>query len=217
MRKKKRTQKPTDCSSGEEDNGSEHSCDQKSIWQKIHGITLSQKDRDIILDGHWLNDSIIHAAQLLMKHDQDLLPIGSLQNSLLGQTLEFDVASDECVQIIHSGGNHWITISTVGTKHPTVKIYDSLYNTLPWVTKEQIATLLHTEESAITLEYANVQVKSILCMYCNWFQLLLMPYVYVYFPQKQRNGSDCGVFALPLPWLFVGVSFSDSQDASPPL
>ena len=120
---------------------------------------MSQKDKDIILDGQWLNDSIIHAAQLLMKHDPDLLPVGSLQNPLLGQTLEFDVASDECVQIIHSGGNHWITISTVGTKHSTVKIYDSLYNTLPYETKEQIAALLHTEESAITLEFANVQVK----------------------------------------------------------
>ena len=96
------------------------------MWQKIHGVTLTQKDRDVILDREWLND-IINGAQLLMKHDQDLLPVASLQNPLLGQTLAFDVISDEIVQILHSGGNHWITISTVGTKHPTVKIFDSLY------------------------------------------------------------------------------------------
>ena len=99
-----------------------------------------------------------------MKHDQDLLPVGSLQNPLLGQTLAFDVISDESVQILHSGGNHWITISTVGTKHPTVKIFDSLYNELPWETKEQIAALLQTKESAITLEFANVQVKTIILL-----------------------------------------------------
>ena len=125
------------------------------MWQKIHGVTLTQKDRDVILDGEWLNHNIINAAQLLMKHDQDLLPVGSLQNPLLGQTLAFDVISDENVQIFHSGGNHWITISTVGTKHPTVKILDSLYNELPWETKEQIAAVLQTKESAITLEFVD--------------------------------------------------------------
>ena len=41
---------------------------------------------------------------------------------MLGQKLLFDVISDESVQILHSGGNH----CTVGTKHPTVKVYDSL-------------------------------------------------------------------------------------------
>ena len=146
-------------SSGKEDNESE-----QTKWQKIHDVILTQKYRDIILNGKWLNDNIINAAQCLMKHDQDLLPVGSLQNPSLGQTLEFDVISDESVQILPSGGNHWITISTVGTKHPTVKIFDSLYNELPWETKEQIAALLQTKESAITLEFANVQVKTIILL-----------------------------------------------------
>ncbi len=66
----------------------------------------------------------------------------------------------QSVQILHSGGNHWITISTVGTRHATVRIYDSLYGKLPCGTKETIASLIHTKERAITLEYANVQVSS---------------------------------------------------------
>jgi len=37
--------------------------------------------------------TIIHAAQLLMKHVQDLLPVGSLQDPLLGEML--DIAPDE--------------------------------------------------------------------------------------------------------------------------
>ena len=161
MRKKKEIQMSSKCSSepqlissGEEDNESE-----QTKWQKIHGVTLTQKDRDITLNGEWLNDNIINAAQCLMKHDQDLLPVGSLQNPLLGQTLEFDIISDESVQILHSGGNHWI--STVDTKHPTVKVFDNLYNELPWETKEQIAVLVQTKESSITLEFANVQVKTV--------------------------------------------------------
>ena len=194
VRKKKRIQMSAKCnsepqliSSGEEDNESE-----QTKWQKIHGVTLTQKDRDIIMNGEWLNDNIINAAQCLMKHDLDLLPVGSLQNPLLGQTVEFDVISDESVQILHSGGNHWITISTVGTKHPTVKVFDSLYNELPWETKEQIAALLQTKESTITLEFANAQVKN-----CNFtYRLSYCLSLCFHLQQKQRNGADCGVFAI---------------------
>ena len=39
----------------------------------------------------------------------------------------------------------------------SVKVYDSLYNIVPYSTKEQIAAL-HTKENAFILEYANVQV-----------------------------------------------------------
>ena len=53
----------------------------------------------------------------------------------------------------------------------TVKIFDSLYNELPWKTKEQIAALLQIKESAIALEFANFQVKIIILLL---FQLLLM-------------------------------------------
>ena len=59
------------------------------------------------------NDVVIHAAQF-MKEDWDLLPFGGLQDPILGQRLAFDVQTDEFVQILHSGGNHWITVSTVG-------------------------------------------------------------------------------------------------------
>ena len=51
-----------------------------------------------------------------------------------------------------------MTISTVGQKHPCVKVYDSLYNSLPFETKDQVAALLHTKEYSIKLVYARVQV-----------------------------------------------------------
>ncbi len=64
------------------------------------------------------------------------------------------------MQILHSDGNHWITVSTIDTTHNTVWVYDSLYSQLPWTTKEQIAALIATKEKHITLEYANVQVRT---------------------------------------------------------
>ena len=33
-----------------------------------------------------------------------------LQNTLLGCTLSFDVIKNEFVQVLHSGGNYWLTV-----------------------------------------------------------------------------------------------------------
>ena len=140
---------------------------EQKTWQRIHGITLTQKDRDDILSGEWLNDSIINAAQFLLRHDPALLPVGSLQNTLLIKICQCDIICDESVQILHSGGNHWITISTVdqsavgqSAEQLTVKIYDGLDNELPQETKQQVAALLNTRESAIAFEHRPVQVNS---------------------------------------------------------
>lgn len=121
-------------------------------------MTLTEHDSAIIKNGAWLNDKIINAAQLLMKHDKDLLPVGGFQNTLLGQTPTFDVLTDESIQILHSGGDHWLTISTVGVPHPVVQVYDSLPGRLPLSTLQQIAALLYTKEKEIIIEYASVQV-----------------------------------------------------------
>ena len=51
-----------------------------------------------------------------------------------------------------------MTINIVGQKHPCVKVYDSLYDSLPFETKHQVAALLHTKENSIKLVYARVQV-----------------------------------------------------------
>ena len=51
-----------------------------------------------------------------------------------------------------------MTVSTVGQPRSCVKVYDSLYNKLPFETKDQVAALMHTEENSIKLVYAGVQV-----------------------------------------------------------
>ena len=133
---------------------------------------MTQEDRDDILSGEWLNDSVINAAQSLLKYDPGLLPVGSLQNTLLIVIRQCDIVCDGSVQILHSGGNHWITISTVdqstvgqsavgqSAEQLTVKIYDGLDNELPQETKQQVAALLNTRESAIAFEHRPVQVNS---------------------------------------------------------
>ena len=87
------------------------------FWVEVHGIKLTQADKEIVLNGEWLTDSIIHAAQLLIKNDHTLLPLGSLQDPILGKTLSFDVATEECAnsafwrQPLGSHLNRWYRAS----------------------------------------------------------------------------------------------------------
>ena len=77
----------------------------KMLGLSISGIQLTQEDKMLLEEG-WLNDKHIHSAQILMKQDTNLLPVGSLKNPLLRQNVGFEVVTQDSVQILHSGGNH---------------------------------------------------------------------------------------------------------------
>jgi Ulp1 family protease len=90
---------------------------------------------------------------------------------MLGSVHSFDIMGGiEFVQIINSDNLHWLVISSIGCSYSHVKVYDSLYKSMPVSTKEQICNLIGSTESSITLDYVNVQA--------------------------QRNGSDCGLFSV---------------------
>ena len=91
--------------------------------------------RDMLRDNTWLNDTVIQAAQVLIQTRYPTMR--GLQDPILGQTLTFDVIREEFVQILHSGGNHWITISTISCPPATVMIYDSLYSNFPHTQKNK--------------------------------------------------------------------------------
>ena len=135
------------------------------VTQLVHMLTFCRK----ILESSskWLTDNIINATQELLRRKYPML---GLQNTLLSYTLAFDVMTEEFVQVLHSGGNHWLAVSTIGCPPSTVKVYDSLYSELPTQTKEQICALLVSQEPVIDLIYVTVQ--------------------------SQQNGCDCGLFAL---------------------
>ena len=113
------------------------------------------------MNGGWLSDAVIYAAEVLIKNDPNLLPVNSLQNPILGTVLAFQEVREESVQIRHSGGNHWVTISTVGLDAPSVPIYNSLHSQLPASTIRQIAALLRMPEEDLQLQYTNTQVQLI--------------------------------------------------------
>ena len=74
------------------------------------------------------------------------------------------------VQVIQANNDHWLALSTVGCQPSEICVFDSLGGQLPQKRIKLVADLLQSKEKELTLEYVNVQ--------------------------KQRGGSDCGLFAL---------------------
>ena len=59
-----------------------------------------------IVGGRWLTDA---AGQKLLKQAHPRM--GGLQPTILGLSLAFEVQISEFVQVLHIGGNHWLTVS----------------------------------------------------------------------------------------------------------
>ena len=139
------------------------------IWLEGDIYKLYKSDRDILLSPTaWLNDNIICAVQNILKQQMPLLQ--GLQAPSLGQTCSFDIVKQPFLQILHNGDDHWLLISTIGTKNAEVHVYDSIYQSVNIKVKEQIASLLYTQEEEIKLKFMNIQ--------------------------KQSGSNDCGIFAV---------------------
>ena len=143
----------------------------KHPWLQNELITLYESEKDIVESGDWLTDNIIDAAQkILAAQFKAQFGEAGFQSVGLGSTFAFEVESDEFVQILHNGCNHWLTISSVGTTPCQMLVYDSMYPSAGQTTKQQIACLMRVTEPNLTLTFADVQM--------------------------QAGGSDCGPFAL---------------------
>eukprot|EP00731_Ephydatia_muelleri_P002138 Em0001g2138a len=139
------------------------------LWMTCGELKLYEADR-VVLESNqsWLNDNIINAAQTLLKTKYDT---PGLQNTLLTTALQgCVVGGEEFVQVLHSGGNHWLTVSTIGFPYSTVNIYDSMCCTLPHSTQKMTCALLVSHEPNVTLRFIDVD--------------------------RQNNANDCGLYAL---------------------
>ena len=122
-------------------------------------------DWEILLRSQsWLSDAIINAAQ------ERGNPIGKGLNFIGKMLIFLTIERGEFVQILHTGQSHWQVVSTIGTQHPEVNIYDSVYCSCSHHSKIQIASILATIESNIKLRYMDVQM--------------------------QFGAADCGIFAI---------------------
>ena len=54
--------------------------------------------------------------------------IEGFQRPTLGLCRNFDVVGGEFVQLLHTGGNHWVCLSSIGCTKGYVNLYDSLFH-----------------------------------------------------------------------------------------
>ena len=141
----------------------------EDVWVTIEETPLFIEDRDTLANGAWLNDGLINAAQTLMKIQHPHM--AGLQNTLLQQVGCFDVLGEkQFVQVLHVNKNHWITISNVGCKAASIRVFDSLNLSLSPTEIKVIAEILYTFNKLMVIEYAD------------------MPF--------QCGSDDCGLFAI---------------------
>ena len=91
-----------------------------------------------------MTDKLINACQkmLQLSHHE----MGGLEDTVLAETLSFNIQKGEFVQVFNILGNHWLTVSTVRCQPGSVNIYDSIHSTsVPTRTKEQISTIMFAQ------------------------------------------------------------------------
>ena len=153
----------------DESNVEQDPCREKEYWLKRY--TLLQGHKHILLSGGWLDDKLVDASQKILAKQFENKFVGSgFQDAAVGLCGNFTIETGEFIQIIHGGSNHWLTISTIGTKHPEVLLYDSLHTNVAEDVKMQISSILCTKEKSIILKFVNIV--------------------------KQAGVNDCGLFAI---------------------
>ncbi len=124
------------------------------IW--IANLNLLESDKNLILDTTaWITDSIVNAAQKLLK--EQFPGINGLQNVCMGYVMGFEIQAGAFLQILHSN-NHWLTIAS-GQHQPSVKVFDSLNSYISTLVKAQIACILSTQKDKISFSIMDVQTQ----------------------------------------------------------
>ena len=108
---------------------------------------LKQRKCDIscIEMGNWLTDLHISSACELLRGK--LPTLAGFQDPIKSHNCSFQRIDDLYVQIIHTDGNHRITLS--GIHESVVKVYDSIKTSISNDTKEQIASLMVADKNIL--------------------------------------------------------------------
>ncbi len=72
--------------------------------------------------------------------------------------MHFIIQPGEFLLIINDGHHHWVTISTIGVLRPaTIRVYDSRNDSFPSIAQAQVASIMCTWQSLISVEMMDVE------------------------------------------------------------
>ena len=137
----------------------------------VKDLCLTDQDRESLVNGEWLNDKQVNAANELLRIKHPT--INGLQDPLvLAYNCVYRSGSQRFVQIINIAQSHWICASNMLSPPGVVEVYDSMpsYSVHSSNLTRQVAAILQTPQADFELRHVDVQ--------------------------RQVGGSDCGLFAL---------------------
>ena len=138
----------------------------ESPWIRLDSLILTLLDKRSIIENAWLNENHINFALFLLK--RQFPEIEGLNLTLLQSRPQKKVHTG--LQIVHSKGNHWITVSTLGEKNEII-VFDSLYCKIDPETTKVILNLFH---------------------FCHGYKIVVSD------APKQQGTNDCGLFAIAI-------------------
>ena len=144
-----------------------------SLTTWVSNLQLTIEDRRVLTGGKWLTANHISAASSLLKQsfpNQN----GLCDTTYLAEKLEWPSTPHKFVQIIHVGGCHWACLSNKLIENEThvVEHFNSMHTEPGYTIKEQACTILHCDQSLLTIRVVNVQC--------------------------QQGGDNCGLFAVAM-------------------
>ena len=131
-------------------------------------IKITTPELECVMSGNMLNDGLIDAASCSKMLRKQFPDVWGLQSPLLGESLSFQVTEPPFVQILHVGGNHWMTIVVVD--NTLVKVYDSLYRSVGTCVASQTVSIIKSDSDYLLFQIETTQI--------------------------QQGGADCGLFAI---------------------
>ena len=106
--------------------------------------------------------------------------IEGFQRPTVGACRSFDIVTTDFIQILHTGDDHWVCVSSIFCEPGTIILYDSLYNDIiKEEVKEQVESLIGNcsfcfEVAPIQQQTNGSELCSVCYSFCNiislWYQ-----------------------------------------------
>ena len=98
----------------------------KTIYNNIDS-TISKESAVALKNNRKFSDDIINTLQNML--NRDYRDVKGLQDHVLGQALQFKVINESpFVQVSHTGGLHWLAVSTFDCNSGEICIMDNLFH-----------------------------------------------------------------------------------------
>ena len=137
----------------------------------MQSLNLRWTDESQLLNGEWLTDIHITAANKLLRK-QHPAQHGLQDPLILAEKHRWTSDAADFVQVINLSRQHWVCVSNIDCPPGIVDVYDSIlaYSTGSVALRKQVAAILKTQNRTFELHFVDVQCQS--------------------------GGSDCGLFAI---------------------